>query len=124
MKRIIPILLFVVLLGCATQTPQQKSDASAALQAVVAGALAYSQGNTAQSAVDGIQGAAFLLRSLQSTPQAAQPAAVASAVTSGGVKSTALVDTIAAATAALVHAGVNPDVANEAVAGQLDKATK
>lgn len=96
-------------------------NTASALNAVINGALAYTSGNTIGAAIDGVQAASFLVRSLQSTPQAANPTAVANAVTSGGA-STALAAKAAAAVVILTQNGANPDAANEQVAKLLDAA--
>jgi hypothetical protein len=110
-----------LLSGCATQSADSKANVQSAVTAVISGALAYSQGNTSVAAVDGIQGAAYLIRSLQSTPNAAVPAAVTAQVTTGGA-SPQLAETVASAILVAVHNGKTPDAANEVIAKALDKA--
>lgn len=121
-KKLLAISLLASLFGCATADNWAANpNTSAALNAVINGALAYTGGNTVGAAVDGVQAASFLVRSLQSTPQAADPTAVASAMTSGGA-STALAAKAAAAVVILTQNGAKPDSANETVAKQLDAA--
>lgn len=113
---------FVSLSGCANFTAwTQNPNTATALADLFAGGLAYSQGNDTAAAINGIQGAAALLRSLQSTPQAASPSAVSSAVATGGAP--ALAPLVANAVTQSVSAGASPDAANEVAAKILDSIT-
>jgi len=112
------ILISSFLFGCASYLAN--SNTQAALSSVLSGAVAYASGNDVAAAVDGIQGASYFVRSLQSTPNAANPNAVAAAVATGGAVPIAA--TVANAIVTLTKAGVKPDDANEQVAEQLDAA--
>lgn len=112
-------LLSLLLGGCASFTAwTQNPNTATALADLLAGGLAYTQGNDTAAAINGVQGAAALVRSLQATPQAANPQAVSAAVSTGGAP--AIAPLAAQAVAASAAAGAPPDAANEAVAKVLD----
>lgn len=132
MKRtkIIPFIAILAFTACASQTPLQQQNSQAALVSVIAAATAYASGNDVAAAVNGIQGASYFIRSLQSTPNAANPDAVVAAVTEGTVATptkaspalTSLGTTVANAVTALKANGLPPNSANEAAAIALDQA--
>lgn len=121
MKRhtIIPILCGLALCSCATFSEFIASpDSKQALSSLASGAAAYASGNQLGAAVNGIQGAAALLRAIQGTPKAAVPSAVIAATATGGAAPIAKL--AADAIAVQVANGAKPDAANEAVAKVLD----
>lgn len=131
MKKLLASLAILSLLSaCANQTPAQKTATTNAINNVIAGAVDYAQGNDAGAVINGIQGASYFVRSLQSTPNAANPDAVVAAVTEGTVATptqaspalTTLGTTVANAVVTLTSNGTPPNAANEQVAAALDKA--
>jgi hypothetical protein len=116
---ILPLPCSLYLTGCANVATNPNTVA--ALNSVLHGAVAYASGNDVGAAIDGIEGASYFVRALQSTSNAANPSAVAAAVTTGGA-SASLGKTVASAITSLVKAGVAPDDANETIAEQLDQA--
>lgn len=113
------ILASLLLFGCASYLSNPNTQS--ALNSVLTGAVQYATGNDVGAAVDGIHAASYFVRSLQSTPGAANPTTVAAAVRSGGAAPIA--SQVAAAIVTLTNAGAKPDDANEQVAEQLDAAT-
>lgn len=98
------------------------------LDAGVSAATQYAAtGNVDSGAIvsGALNGAASVLRSLQSTPQAASPAAITAAITSGTGNSQVAASVTPSAVAAISQAtakGVAPDAANEQFAKALDAA--
>lgn len=122
-QHLIPILCATLLCSCATFSEFLTSpDSKQALSLLTQGAANYASGNQVGAAVNGIQGAAALLRAIQGTPKAAVPSAVIQATATGGAAPIAKL--AADAIAAQVASGVKPDVANEAVAKVLDQVAK
>jgi hypothetical protein len=75
----------------------------------------------------GFNSVAFQLRTLQSTPQASSPQAIAQAFAFSGLAPAAtaqVAPTVATAVAGAVAQGVSPDKANEAAAVALDAAAQ
>lgn len=130
MKKTIAFITLIAFVGCASQTPLQQQNSQAALSSVIMAATSYASGNDVAAALNGIQGASYFIRSLQSTPNAANPDAVVAAVTEGTVATpskaspalTSLGTTVANAVTALKANGLPPNSANEAVAISLDQA--
>jgi len=118
MKLIFNLFLAIFFSGCVWL---QNPDTTAALTDVTAAALSYSQGNTNQTAINGIQGAAALIRSLQTTNKAANPDAVANQASVAGASFIA--DSVANAASVLTQKGIKPDAVNETIAKVLDAAT-
>jgi len=121
MKRFLP-LLCILTFGCASQTASQKADDAAALQSALVAGIDYAGGQDPAAALNALSAASYLLRSLQSTPQAASAPAVTAAVQSAGVSNPTTANIIASAVAALVSNGHTPSDANEEVASALDSA--
>lgn len=114
------LVLCCCLTACAGLTAwYEKPDTKTAITKLTEGVSSYLSGNSIGAAIDGVQGAAALIRSLQSTPKAAQPTALQIATANGGAAPIASL--VANAVVAQVRAGVPPDKANEQVASTLDK---
>jgi hypothetical protein len=142
---VLPLLIFVpvlaFLIGCSTlqswqANPKVQSAENIALQlvencALNAGAAAIDQyvttGNIDGKAVaaGALNGAAYQLRSLETTSAATNPAAVSSAVQDGSgvtVVSQTVAPVVSSAVQAAVNQGASPDAALEKAASALDQA--
>lgn len=118
------LILCALLAGCARFSAWEANPNTAlALQGVTSAAVAFIEGNDIQGGLDALSASALLVRSLQSTPTAANPVAVAQAVTGGGA-SAKVATSIANAIKTLQAAGATADAANEAVSKQIDQLTK
>lgn len=118
MKRIIAIILIPVVFSFSSCAWWQKPDTQSAVVTATQAIVSYAEGNTPSTVVNTLSTAASLMRSFQSTPKAAQPAAIQSAVVVAGASKLAPV--IANAVTALTANGVLPDKANENIASLLD----
>lgn len=118
--RVLPVLL---LCSCASFTTWEKNpDTAAAGNFVANGIAAYISGNMSGAVVDGLSAAAALYRSLQGTPKATSPSAVATATASAGV-SPAVATIVNTGIQIALSKGATPSAANEAAAAAIDKAT-
>lgn len=121
--------------GCANWTPAQSADATSALVALGTAAVSYASGNIPGTAVNALSAASYALRTIQGTPSAATPTAIATAMTTTaqalsaasvaptvGAKTNPVITKTIAVVNAAAAAGATPNQANEAAALALDAA--